>query len=128
MNAAPAAGPTILVVEDEDLVRNLVCRMLELRGYRVLAAASSEEALNVAAAHAGPIDLLLSDVVLPRLGGRELAVRLREARPALRVLFISGYGDEIAGELGPRDAFLQKPFASEALHRALQALAADSRP
>jgi PAS domain S-box-containing protein len=90
-------GPaTVLVVEDEEMVRRTALLSLRRAGYGVLAAASGPEALRVAADHAGPIDLLLSDVVLPGMSGRELAERLRVARPGVRVLFTSGYAEDEA--------------------------------
>jgi two-component system, cell cycle sensor histidine kinase and response regulator CckA len=91
--AAPVSGgsETVLVAEDEEAVRHLVCRVLRAKGYRVLEARHAEAALDLAAATAEPIDLLVSDLVMPGLGGRALADRLLNLRPALRVLFITGY-------------------------------------
>ena len=111
---------TILLVEDEPSVRILARESLREGGYTVLEAGDGEEALRVAAAHPGPIHLLLTDVVMPRMRGRVLADRLRAARPAVDVLFISGYPDAALdgrGTLEPGMAFLEKPFTPDALLR-----------
>lgn len=103
----------VLLAEDEDAVRDLACTLLEQHGYTVLLARDGEEALAVAADYAGTIDLLLTDVVMPRLGGRELAQHLTTARPNVRVLFMSGYTPDTVLRQGiMRDglAFVQKPF------------------
>lgn len=103
----------VLLAEDEDAVRDLARTLLEQHGYTVLLACDGEDALAVAAGHPGTIDLLLTDVVMPRLGGRELAQRLTAVRPNVRVLFMSGYTPDTALRQGiMRDglAFLQKPF------------------
>ncbi|HMV33149.1 MAG TPA: response regulator, partial [Gemmatimonadales bacterium] len=125
----PAAAPrgTVLVVEDERMVRDLVRRTLARAGYHVLEAVDGEAALALARAEDGPIDLLLTDVVMPRMGGRQLATRLQEERPGLRVLFMSGYASD-AGDLhdlvlGAGD-FLQKPFAPSRLLERVGALLA----
>src|SRR5213592_1044324 len=111
---APAAGSeTILLVEDEHLVRLLARKVLERAGYRVLVAAGGAEALDLAERYAGTIHLLLTDVVMPGMNGRELIRRLAPLRPDLRVLYMSGYADEAVaqhGVLDPGTAFLQKPF------------------
>ncbi|NNN04903.1 MAG: PAS domain S-box protein [Elusimicrobia bacterium] len=104
---------TLLLVEDESGVRLVAGRVLRTCGYTVLEAADGEEALSVAAAHAGQIDLLVSDVVMPKLGGRELAERLRAVRPKCKILFMSGYTDDAAlrdGVSSAEFAFLPKPF------------------
>ncbi len=104
---------TILVAEDEDGVRSLTREVLEKYGYRVLEAANGEEALVVADQHQGPLDLLLSDVVMPRMGGPELAQALLQRRPTVKVLYMSGYTDHPMVRRGVVDAgvaFLQKPF------------------
>src|SRR5438128_2412903 len=117
--AAPAAGTeTILVAEDERLVRVLAQKVLERAGYRVLVGAGGADALALAERHDGPIHLLLTDVVMPEMNGRELARRLTAVRPGVRVLYMSGYADEAVaqhGVLDPGTAFLQKPFTPEAL-------------
>lgn len=109
----PRATETVLLAEDEDGVRRLVQRALEHQGYRVLPARSGEEAERIARAHHGPIDLLVTDVVMPGMGGRELADALKARRPQLKVLYMSGYtNDEVIryGVTLAHDAFLQKPF------------------
>ena len=111
-------GETILLVEDEAAVRDLVATALGDRGYRLLTAADAEAALQKELEHAGPIDLLITDVVMHGLRGPELARRIRERRPTLPVLFMSGYPDDelIANRpLDGRTAFLQKPFRVSAL-------------
>jgi PAS domain S-box-containing protein len=120
---------TILVVEDQEEVRKLTCRIVEARGYRVLVAANGAdalrvsqelEALRVAGQAAGRIDLLLTDVIMPGMSGREVALLLGPAHPNMKVLFVSGYTDESIvhqGILEPGIAFLQKPFTVEALAR-----------
>jgi two-component system cell cycle sensor histidine kinase/response regulator CckA len=114
---APGAE-TILLAEDEDGVRTLIEKLLEEAGYRVLAAGTAEEALRLGQDHSGPIHLLLTDVVMPGMGGPELAGRLAEDRAGLRVLYTSGYTDAAVmdrGELPPGALFLQKPFTPAAL-------------
>jgi signal transduction histidine kinase/CheY-like chemotaxis protein len=113
--AAPSArgSETLLLVEDEPAILRVAQRVLGGLGYRILTAADGVEALDVAARHEGPIDLLVTDVVMPRMGGRELAARLAVARPSMRGLYSSGYtADEIAagGVLGAGIDLLQKPY------------------
>jgi PAS domain S-box-containing protein len=120
--AARNGHETILVVEDEDGLRRLVREVLEQRGYNVLAARSGAEALDLAAS-AGRIDLLLTDVVMPKMNGRELAEALATTRPALPVLYLSGYTDEMVtgtGILSESAEFLQKPFTPEKLARRIR--------
>jgi two-component system cell cycle sensor histidine kinase/response regulator CckA len=108
-------GETILVVEDNNLLRPMIAEMLEPYGYTVLPAADGVEALAVAAQHPGTIDLLLTDVVMPRLNGRELAERMLAKNPETRVLFSSGYpADTVvrAGIAEARVAFIQKPYVA----------------
>jgi len=109
---------TILFVEDEQSVRELVSEYLSARGYQVLDAADGQQALDIAAAHPGKIQLLITDVVMPRLSGRELAARLTAARTDLKVLYISGYTDDSVfrhGVLQGGMDFMQKPFNLKAL-------------
>jgi two-component system cell cycle sensor histidine kinase/response regulator CckA len=109
---------TILVAEDEDGVRSLTREVLEKYGYRVLEAANGEEALKVAEQHEGPLHLLLSDVVMPRMGGPELAQALLAKRPSVKVLYMSGYTDHPMvrrGVVNAGVAFLQKPFTPTVL-------------
>jgi len=110
----------VLLVEDEDSVRGLARSVLTTYGYCVLEAANGSEALLLSERFTGPIHLLLTDVVLPKLGGREVADRLTATRPAMRVLFMSGYTENAIvhdGTLDPDTAFLQKPFIPERLAR-----------
>jgi CheY-like chemotaxis protein len=109
---------TILLVEDEDAVRALVRNVLREKGYRVLEASRGEEALELSELYSGQIDLLVTDVVMPKMSGRELARRLVNLRPHIKVLYISGYADDVVwyqGGLDSGGAFLQKPFSPEAL-------------
>jgi PAS domain S-box-containing protein len=111
---------TLLVAEDDEAVCNLVRTALAQRGYQVLAGASGGEALMLCEAHSGPIDLLITDVVMPGLGGRELFHRLACLRPDLKVLFVSGYAERAVahhGEIEPGTAFLEKPFTPDSLAR-----------
>jgi len=120
----PHGTETVLVVEDETPVRNLTRHVLATHGYTVLEASHGEEALAVAREHAGPIDLLVTDVVMPRMNGRELVDRLSPLRPAMRVVYISGYTDDAVVARGVEKAglaFLQKPFTLDALARTVRA-------
>ena len=106
---------TVLVVEDDPALRGLTARILQANGYNVLTASNGVEALEVAMAYSGPIDMVATDVVMPKMGGRALVERLMETREDIKVLFMSGYtSDEVIrlGVLNGRTAFLQKPFAS----------------
>jgi hypothetical protein len=123
--AAGGAGETILVVEDDPGVRELVRLMLEASGYSVVAAAGAEEAERVCAARGDGIDLVLTDVVMPGVNGRMLAERLVELCPAMRVLFMSGYSDEAVyhhGVIRPESAFIEKPFTALTLTRKVREL------
>ncbi len=111
---------TIMVVEDTPGVRELASRVLQRRGYRILQAESGEQAIQRAALFEAKIDLLLTDVVMPGINGRELYRRLGAERPALRVLYMSGYSNEVIalhGVLEQGVAYLQKPFSVEKLAR-----------
>ena len=111
---------TILVVEDETAIRDVIRRVLEAQGYTVLRSANPREALAEAERHGGPVHLLLTDVVLPEMSGRQLADRLEANRPGLRVLYMSGYTDSAIvhhGRLDPSTEFLPKPFTPETLLR-----------
>ena len=111
---------TILLVEDEAGVRTLARKVMESKGFRVLEAIQGEQALKILKEHAGPIHLLLTDVVLPGMGGRELAGHIEALHPEMRVLFMSGYTDEAIvshGVLQSGIAFIPKPFTPDALVR-----------
>jgi CheY-like chemotaxis protein len=116
--ALQARQETVLLVEDEEAVRAMVRRILQAKGYTVLEACDGEEALQVSTRFAGGIDLMLTDVVMPRTDGLQLAGRLRELRPATRVLYMSGYPDDALvrqAVTASGKAFLQKPFSPGAL-------------
>jgi CheY-like chemotaxis protein len=120
---AEAGLQTILLVEDEASVRRFAERILTDSGYAVLLAVDAEEALRLTRDVERPIDLLLTDVVLPGMGGRELAERLRASNPELRVLFASGYPDDAVlrhGIAGRRAAYLGKPFSGDKLREAVR--------
>jgi DNA-binding response OmpR family regulator len=112
--ASDPARLTILVAEDDSTVRTYIGSVLRTHGYRVLQAGDGIQALEVAAQHAGPIHLLLTDLTMPRLDGQELHRRLDRERPETRILFMSGLSDT---GLDPGAAFLSKPFAAGALMR-----------
>jgi two-component system, cell cycle sensor histidine kinase and response regulator CckA len=118
---------TVLVVEDEEQVLRVVSGLLRRCGYQVLAASSPAEALLLSEQHAGDIDLLLSDVIMPLLNGQQLADRLRRTRPGMKVVFMSGYtANAIGGRelLAPGFVLIQKPFATSALlHQIREVLA-----
>jgi PAS domain S-box-containing protein len=129
-NGMHRGGETILLVEDGDLLRPMITDILESRGYTVVSAADGVEALALFADHDGTIDLLLTDVVMPRMNGRELAERLSAMNPAMRVLFTSGYPDDGAMHQLIADgdvAFIQKPYGGNELVAKIRAsLAASS--
>jgi PAS domain S-box-containing protein len=116
--ALPGGNETILLVEDEDGVRSLSRRVLQSCGYTVLEARDGAEAVELGRQHPQTIDLLLTDVVMPKIGGRELADKLVGVHPEMKVLFVSGYADDAVvrhGALEAEMAFLQKPFAPASL-------------
>jgi signal transduction histidine kinase len=120
VSTKPLGGSeTILLVEDEEMVRKLACTVLEKNGYRVLEAPNGEEALRIAQEHsAKQIHLMITDVVMPRMSGRELADCLESVRPEMKVLYMSGYTDDAIihhGVLDPGIAYIQKPFAPDVL-------------
>jgi nitrogen-specific signal transduction histidine kinase/ActR/RegA family two-component response regulator len=120
---AIGGSETILVVEDEALVRDVTRAMLSRRGYRVLVAKDGENALSVAANHMGVIDLLLTDVIMPRANGRRVAEQLRMMRPELRVVYMSGYTEDAIVHHGVLEAgivLLEKPFTEQALARTVR--------
>jgi CheY-like chemotaxis protein len=123
--ALPRGTETLLLVEDEDSVRAWTKHVLESCGYRVLEASHGMQALAIAAAQARPIDMLVTDVVMPRMSGRQVAEALLEKHPHLKVLFVSGYTDDAAVRRGIMDAaaaFLQKPFSAAALAHKVRTL------
>ncbi|MEI9941761.1 MAG: response regulator [Pseudomonadota bacterium] len=116
----PKGSETILLVEDEVLVRSLVSKFLHSQGYRVLSAARGSDAIQLAAEHGTRIDLLLSDVILPNMNGRQIYERLAVTMPQLRVLFMSGYTENIIAPHGVLEGgfyFVQKPFSLKELAR-----------
>jgi CheY-like chemotaxis protein len=123
---APASGSeTILIVEDEQSVRDLAGSVLERKGYTVLAASDGEKALHLSKAHAGDIQLVITDEIMPGMRGHELAEVMRTLRPQIKVLFISGYTDAAAiheGVLAEGIQFLQKPFTPDALARKVRSV------
>lgn len=131
---APVEKPdnfeTILVVEDEEIVRDLVCEVLEEQGYNVLCAADGLGALDLAANFDGTIDLLVTDVIMPQMNGPELAVKLAELRPEMKVLYVSGYSDNDIGDHGVLDPdfeLLQKPFTPQTLARRIRDVIREGR-
>jgi len=116
----PRGTETVLVVEDEDAVRHIVRRVLEAQGYAIVEARDGNDALQVCATRGDRIDLVLSDVIMPGMGGRELARELGARRPGLEILFMSGYNDdsELSGVDGEvASGVLAKPFTAETLAR-----------
>ena len=111
---------TVLIVEDEEIVRELVCEVLSEHGYDVLCAPNGAEAMRMNAEHRGRIALLITDVVMPQMGGLELSRRLTALRPDLKVLYVSGYSEDDMNEQGvlsPDVEFLEKPFTPQAITR-----------
>ncbi|HEX6307118.1 MAG TPA: PAS domain S-box protein [Longimicrobiales bacterium] len=133
-NGADGGTETILLVEDEKSVRDLAARILERRGYRVIAAADGREAIEAAERGHEKIHLLLTDVIMPGLNGQDVAERVRALRPDVRVLFMSGYNEEAVlrhGVLAAGSAFLEKPFSPSVLLdrvRAILGEPADAAP
>ena len=122
----PGAG-TIMLVEDTAVVRAVVRAFLEADGYHILEAERGEDALELARGHDGPIDIVLTDIVLPGIDGKETAAELRAQCPDVDVLYMSGYTNDPdlqAGRLPPRTAFIQKPFTGDELSEALRSLVA----
>ncbi|MDD5543721.1 MAG: PAS domain S-box protein [Acidobacteriia bacterium] len=118
--AGPAAGgsETILLVEDEDAIRELGKEILEMHGYRVLVAGNAQKAAEIIRTISGRIDLLITDVVMPGMGGQDLAQMVQSVQPLIKILFVSGYAEDVIlkqGSLPPGRAFLQKPYVVSAL-------------
>jgi CheY-like chemotaxis protein len=124
--AAPRRGDeTILLVEDETVVRHLVAEILESSGYTVMQAGDGPSALELLRRHSGKLDLLVTDVVMPGMSGPEVAQAVTSMRPGTEVLYTSGYTDSAIGHHGvlePGIAFLQKPFSADDLTRKIRAL------
>jgi CheY-like chemotaxis protein len=113
---------TILLVEDEEMVRRLMCEVLEQEGFEVLACSTPAEAIAVSRRHDGHIDLLLTDVVMPGMNGRAMAESIQEFLPQLRVVFMSGYTEHALtheGQVDPKFEYLQKPFTLKSLTQKL---------
>jgi CheY-like chemotaxis protein len=118
-----AGSETVLLVEDEEIVRRLVLDILQGSGYHVLEARRGSEAIELCQRHPDPIHLMLTDVVMPQMSGRELANRVAPLRPEMKVIYMSGYTDDAIvhhGVLDANTAFLQKPFTPDALVRKLR--------
>ena len=116
---------TILLVDDDEAIRRLSRDFLEREGYRVIEARNGQEALWGSEHHAGPIHLMMTDVIMPGMSGQELAEKLGSSRPELKVLYMSGYTDSAIvhhGVLDDGKAFLQKPFALQVLAEKLRAV------
>src|SRR5205085_1959334 len=116
----PMGDETILLVEDEELVRKLAHEVLQMSGYQVLVAANGGAALLICERHTGPIHLLLTDIVMPEMSGQELAERLARLRPEMRLLFMSGYTSNAIihqGTFAEGLHYIPKPFSPDALTR-----------
>ena len=123
MPTAATGSETVLVVEDEAQVRALECGLLKASGYTVLAAGDGEEAMRMLGEYSGTIHLLLTDIIMPHMNGRELARQVVMSRPSTKVLYVSGYPDDTlidAGLARSKEPFLQKPFAWDALLRTVR--------
>jgi CheY-like chemotaxis protein len=115
---APGGEETILVVEDEEVVRALVCTILQMRGYQVLEASNAAEAERIIASHGGPIHLMLTDLIMPGTNGYQLSHRLGARRPEARVLYMSGYPEGVIRHLGILEEdvdLMHKPFTPQRL-------------
>jgi two-component system cell cycle sensor histidine kinase/response regulator CckA len=117
-SATLSGTETVLVAEDEQRVLRLVAKTLRQKGYTVIEARGGVEALAICRAHEGPIDLLVTDVVMPKLGGRELAAAIKAYRPQIKTLFMSGYAENSIvhhGVLEDGISFLAKPFTPDTM-------------
>jgi len=126
--ASSPGAHTVLLAEDEDGVRRLARRALELHGYRVLEARDGREALTMSDQHPGPIDLLLTDALMPEMGGCELADHLVQTRKDIKILYTSGYTDHVLarqGDLPTGAGFLQKPYSPDTLVQKVHAILND---
>jgi CheY-like chemotaxis protein len=123
--SAERGTETILVVEDNEAVRKLACELLRRLGYAVLSAEGGDQAIELARRHAGDIHLLLTDVVMPRMNGKQIATSLSSDRRGLRVLYMSGYAQDLLGDHGIAEesmSFIQKPLSLEPLSRKVRAV------
>ena len=126
---APGGHGKILLVEDDADVRMVMRGVLEASGYQIWEASNGVEALDVWKTNASQIDLLLTDVIMPGgLNGQELADRLGEERPSLKVILMSGYGSDMAKKIQPRSHILQKPFSLESLTETVRSCLDTARP
>ena len=119
-HVAEGGSETVLLVEDEESVRQLVRETLQAKGYKVVEAENGEAGLAAADRHAGKIDLVITDVVMPGMGGRQLVEHLAKSRPETKVLYLSGYTEDAIvneGSIESGTAFLQKPFTLQNLSR-----------
>jgi two-component system cell cycle sensor histidine kinase/response regulator CckA len=118
-NPAESEKQTILLVEDEEMVRGLICEVLRRDGYRVLPCSDAAEGIETSNRQGQRIDLLLTDVVMPGMNGPEMASRIQKNLPRLRVVFMSGYSEQAltraAGQADPSFEYLQKPFTLKTL-------------
>ncbi len=117
-DCAGCTKQTILLVEDEEMVRTLLCEVLEREGYQVLSCSHPREGIEVSLRHNGRIDLLLTDVVMPGMNGRDMANEILQSLPDLRVVFMSGYTEHVLtseGEVDQKLEYLQKPFTLQTL-------------
>ena len=132
LSEPPSGSETVLLVEDEESVRKLALRFLQSTGYTVLEAEGPVEALQLSQQHQGPIHLMVTDVVMPKMSGQNLARSLAPQRPEMRVIYISGYTDNFAGRdgvVGENTIFLQKPFSlGELAHKVRETLEGVKRP
>jgi two-component system cell cycle sensor histidine kinase/response regulator CckA len=123
LEGCPRGCETLFLAEDEEAVRQSACEFLSLQGYIVLEAANAVEALAIARTYDGPIDLMITDVVMPLMGGAKLAAELALDRPDMKVLFVSGYAEttfQRHGEIDVTTHFLQKPFSLKAMARKIR--------
>jgi DNA-binding NtrC family response regulator len=120
---AEGQGETILLVEDEDALRESIATYLDLHGYKVLEASNGAEALHIAREHAGTIQVLITDIILPKLSGAEVALEVASTSPQAVILYMSGYTDRELIDYDPATStagFLQKPFALQTLLQKLR--------
>jgi PAS domain S-box-containing protein len=127
----PRGSETVVVVEDEEMVRKLTCEALRRYGYQVVEAANGGEALLACEKYQGPIPLMITDVVMPQMSGQELAVRLRQLHPEMQVLYMSGYTDDAVVRHGLLDesmSFIQKPFSPSVLAHKVRSVLDQQNP